>query len=117
MQNLIHEKVRVTKQVMAYMINICTRTRPPETYKEKQPCANIYRYIRLGSSPRATESLLAISKSYAFCHGRTFVNFHDVDQCAPHVLRHRILLNSNAVSKQVTSDMIVDEIIRKVNPY
>jgi len=117
MQKIIHEKVRVTKQVMDYMINLCTSTRPSETYKEKQNRMDIYKYIRLGSSPRATESLLALSKSYAFCHGRTFVNFDDVNKCAPHVLRHRILLNNNAVSNQITTDMIVDEIIRKVKPY
>ncbi len=117
MQKLIHEKVGVTRLMMDYMINICTATRPPETYKSKQPDMDIYKYIRLGSSPRATESLLSLSKSYAFCHGRSFVNFNDVNKCAPHVLRHRILLNSNAISNQVTSDMIINEILGTVTPY
>ena len=117
MQRVIHEQVRVTRKVMDYIINICTITRPPETYKRQQPDIDIYRYIRLGSSPRATEYLLALSKSYAFFHGRDFVNFDDITKCAVHVLRHRILLNSNAISKQITSDMIVNEIISIVKPY
>jgi MoxR-like ATPase len=74
-------------------------------------------YIRLGASPRATESLLALSKSYAFCQGRDFVAYEDVNMCAVHVLRHRILLNSSAVSKQITSDMIVGEILKLIKPY
>ncbi|MFH0812266.1 MAG: MoxR family ATPase [Pseudomonadota bacterium] len=117
MQKLIHEKVRVTKKVMDYIINICITTRPPETYQGEQLENEIYKYIRLGASPRATESLLALAKSFAFCHGRDFVNFDDVNKCAVHILRHRILLNSNAIAKQITSDMIVNEIIKMVNPY
>ncbi len=117
MQKHIHEQVKVSRQIITYMINVCTATRPPETYNEKQPNADIFQYIRLGSSPRASESLLALSKTYAFCHGRDFVDFNDVNRCAPHVLRHRILLNSNAISKQITSDMIIHEILRTTKAY
>ena len=116
-QKLIHDKVKVTEKMMDYIINICISTRPPETYKNQQSENKIHEYIRLGASPRATESLLALSKSLAFCGGRTFVNFDDVNRCAVHVLRHRILLNSNAVAKQITSEMIVDTILKTINPY
>lgn len=117
MQKLIHEKIRVTDKVMDYIINICVATRPPETYKDQQLNTEFHKYIRLGASPRASEFLLAISKSFAFCQGRDFVGFDDVNWCAVHVLRHRILLNSNALSKQITSEMIVDEIIKMIKPY
>jgi MoxR-like ATPase len=117
MQQLIHDRVRVGAKVMDYILNICTMTRPPATYKNGGSDLEIYRYIRLGASPRATEFLLAISKSFAFCHGRDAVTFDDVNQCAVHVLRHRILLNSTALAKQVTSDMIVAEILGIVLPY
>jgi len=116
-QKLIHDNVRVTEKVMEYIINICIATRPPDTYKNQQNENEIHGYIRLGASPRATESLLALAKSLAFSEGRTFVNFDDVNHCAVHVLRHRILLNSNAISKQITSEMIVDTILRSINPY
>ena len=117
MQNLIHEKINVTQKIMDYILNICIATRPPETYKGNHLDTEIYKYIRLGASPRATEFLLALSKANAFFQGRNFVNFDDVNKCAVHVLRHRILLNSNAIAKQITTDMIVDEIIGMVKPY
>ena len=117
MQRRIHDSVRVARRVMQYIIGICTATRPPDTYGENRPDPAIYPYIRLGASPRSTESLLALSKAYAFCHGRDFVHFNDVDYCAPHVLRHRILLNSHAISNRVTTDMIISEIIKRVVPY
>ncbi len=117
MQQLIHERVRVSAKVMDYIINICTITRPPATYHNKHADLEIYRFIRLGASPRATEFLLALSKAVACCHGRAAVTFDDVNQCAVHVLRHRILLNSTALAKQVTSDMIVKQILGIVAPY
>jgi MoxR-like ATPase len=117
MQELIHKNVRVSQKVINYILNICIATRPPSTYNSGQPDAAIYEYIRLGASPRATEFLLSLSKSYAFCHGRDYVDFDDVNQCAVHVLRHRILLNSQAVSQQINADMIVNEIFKMVKPY
>jgi len=116
-QDLIHEKIRVSPKIMDYILNICSATRPPETYKDNHFDSEIYKYIRLGASPRATEFLLALSKANAFFQGRSFVNFDDVNKFAVHVLRHRILLNSNAIAKQITTDMIVNEIIGMVNPY
>lgn len=117
MQQLIHDRVKVSSKVIEYILNVCTITRPPGTYRNGQADLAIYRYIRLGASPRATEFLLAISKSFAFCHGRDAVTFDDVNHCAVHVLRHRILLNSTALAKQVTADMIVAEILGIVSPY
>lgn len=116
-QQRIRDTVRVTATVMDYIVNICTATRPPETYAENQLESSIYQFIRLGASPRASESLLALSKAVAFCRGRDVVHFSDIDYCAPHVLRHRILLNSHAISNQVTTDMIVSEILKGVMPY
>jgi len=116
-QQLIHDKVRVNQKVMDYILNICIATRPNETYKSQKLKTDIHKYIRLGASPRATEFLLALSKSFAFCQHRDFVTFDDVVTCAAHVLRHRILLNSLALSQQVSSDMLVEELIKIINPY
>lgn len=116
-QRLIHDMVRVNQKVMDYILNICIATRPQETYKTQKIKTDIHKYIRLGASPRASEFLLALSKSYAFCQHRDYVNFNDVATCAPHVLRHRILLNSLALSQQVSSDMLVEELVKIINPY
>ncbi|MHC1697039.1 MAG: AAA family ATPase [Geobacteraceae bacterium] len=116
-QQLIHDQVRVSQKVMSYILNICTATRPPETYAAQQFAADIHQYIRLGASPRASESLLALAKSFAFSQQRDFVNFDDVATCAGHVLRHRILLNSTALSQQINTDMLVQEILKMIEPY
>ncbi len=116
-QQLIHDHVRVSSIVMNYILNICIATRPRDTYAGQNMNADIHQYIRLGASPRASESLLAIAKAFAFSQNRNFVNFDDVTTCAVHVLRHRILLNSSALSQQISADMLVQEILRMVKPY
>ena len=113
----IHEEVKVSRTIMEYIINVCLATRPPEDDNTGNPWRELHQYIRLGASPRGTESLLALSKSHAFSQGRDFVGFDDVNACAPHVLRHRILMNSQAISRNVTSEMIVGEILRTISPY
>lgn len=116
-QKSIHQTVKVSATIMEYIINICLATRPPLNEQPEHPRRDMHRYIRLGASPRGTESLLALSKAHAFSQGRDFVGFEDVNACAVHVLRHRILLNSQAISRNVTSEMIVEEILRTVSPY
>jgi MoxR-like ATPase len=116
-QQLIHDQVRVSQKVMSYILNICIATRPRETYAAQEIHADIHQYIRLGASPRASESLLALAKSFAFSQHRDYVNFDDVTTCAKHVLRHRILLNSTAMSQQINADMLVQEILKIIEPY
>lgn len=116
-QKIIHDQVRVSRSVMNYILNICIATRPRDTYAGQNMSADIHQYIRLGSSPRASESLLALAKAFAFGQHRDFVNFDDVTTCAVQVLRHRILLNSSALSQQISADMLVQEILRVVKPY
>ncbi|MGA7826260.1 MAG: MoxR family ATPase [Geobacteraceae bacterium] len=116
-QQLIHDQVKVSQKVMSYILNICIATRPRDTYAAQKLNMDIHQYIRLGASPRASESLLALAKSFAFSQHRDFVNFDDVAICAEHVLRHRILLNSTAMSQQINADMLVQEILKMIEPY
>lgn len=124
MQALIHDHIRVTGKIMDYLLKLCVATRPPATYRplDGQGAAageqrEIHQYIKLGASPRASESLLALAKTLAFCQGRDFVNFDDVNTCAAHVLRHRMLLNSHASARQINADMLVHELLKKIRPY
>ena len=117
LQKFVHETVKVSPTLMEYIINICLATRPPANDGTGTPRRDFHSYVRLGASPRGTESLLALSKARAFGQGRDFVGFEDVNACAVHVLRHRILLNSQAISRNVTSGMIVGEILSTISPY
>ncbi|MBC8081068.1 MAG: MoxR family ATPase, partial [Gorillibacterium sp.] len=52
--------------------------------------------IFLGASPRATLALVHVAKAFAFIKGRDYVLPDDLKFLAPHVLGHRIILQSQA---------------------
>ena len=67
--------------------------------------------ISWGASPRACVALLLCSKALAAIRGRTFVTPDDVKEIAKPVLRHRIVLRSEAEIEGTSADEIVDEVI------
>ncbi len=68
-------------------------------------------YIREGASPRAAQAIIRASRARAFAEGRLNVSFEDVKSVAYPVLRHRILLNFDAISEGITEDEIIRHII------
>lgn len=68
-------------------------------------------YIREGASPRAAQALIRASRARAFMEGRMNVSFEDVKCMAYPVLRHRVLLNFDAISEGVTEDTVIQQII------
>jgi MoxR-like ATPase len=46
--------------------------------------------------------------------GRYHVSFDDIRALAHPVLRHRVLLNFHAQSERVTSDTVVDQLLKAV---
>lgn len=76
-------------------------------------------YIREGASPRAAQALIRASKALAFMEGRFNVSFEDVRYVAHPVLRHRILLNFDAISEGINEDAVIRQIIdaKKVGLY
>jgi MoxR-like ATPase len=67
--------------------------------------------ISWGASPRACVALLLCSKALAALRGRTFVTPDDVKDIAKPVLRHRIVLRSEAEIEGASADEVLDEVI------
>jgi MoxR-like ATPase len=67
-----------------------------------------------GASPRATVALLMASKAQAAMNGRMFVTPDDVKMVIKPVLRHRIVLRSEAEIDGITPDQVLDELINSV---
>jgi MoxR-like ATPase len=68
----------------------------------------------LGASPRASVALLNSSKALAAIRGRDFVTPEDVQELAPAVLRHRILLTPEREMEGATPDDIVAQLLQKI---
>ncbi|WP_373290816.1 AAA family ATPase, partial [Oceanobacillus indicireducens] len=68
--------------------------------------------IYLGVSPRGSIALMKAAKAYAYIHDRDYVLPDDVKYLAPFVLRHRIILTSDAKFNGETGENIMESILR-----
>lgn len=105
----IAKKIYVSKDVEEYIVRLVDSTRYPEKYN-----LNNSKYIRYGSSPRATIGLYIAAKADALMNGKDFVTPQNVKEVAHDVLRHRILLNYEGQAENIDKDDIVKEILAKV---
>jgi MoxR-like ATPase len=72
------------------------------------------KWVRWGAGPRAGQALLLSAKARALLAGRFAVTADDLQSLAAPVLRHRILLNFEAESENITTDDVARELTRFV---
>ncbi len=105
-QDLVR-KVPVADNVIAYAVNLVTRTRP------KSPAAPqfIRDWLSWGAGPRASQYLILGAKTRAILDGRFSPDIEDVRKVVGPVLRHRIVPNFNAEADGVTTMQIVEKLL------
>ena len=116
LQELVHDLVKVSDTVMQYILNLCLASRP-RPVGDDGFLPGIHDYLSLGGSPRAPESLLALAKARAFYRGRDYVDFADVEKLLPHILRHRLLLNSRALTENIMPETIIKRLLKLIQAY
>ena len=104
------KEVYMDEKIERYIVDIVYATRTPDEYN----LSKVANYISYGASPRASISLAAASKAYAFIKRRGYVIPEDVRAVCYEVLRHRIGLTYEAEAENVTTDQIISEIINAV---
>ncbi len=108
-RNLVRE-IYMDEKIEKYILDIVFATRAPEKYK----LAKIKPMISYGASPRASINLALASKAYAFIKHRGYVIPEDVRAVCMDVMRHRVGLTYEAEAENMTSEMIVNEILNAV---
>ena len=98
------------ERIVDYIVDIVHATRFPA----EAGLADVAPLVEFGASPRATIALAQASRAHAFLRGRTFVTPDDVKAIAPDVLRHRVLTTYEAEAEEVTSDIIVQRVLAKI---
>ena len=104
-------QIPVAEEVMKYAMTLCSATHPDSE------CASeaAKKYVRLGASPRAGQSLISAAKVMALMKGRFNVAFSDLNELAYPVLRHRMKMNFEAIAERVTPDDVITMIIAEVS--
>jgi len=102
-------KIYVDENVIEYAVNLVSATRNPENFNLK-----LNEFIRYGASPRASLYLIVGAKAKAFLRRRGFTTPEDVKAVAKDILRHRIILSYEAEDEELTTDHIINEILKAV---
>jgi len=108
-QSLVNE-VYIDDKVIDYILQIVFASRNPKEHN----LSDIAHFIEYGASPRATLALTHAAKAHAFLRKRHFVMPDDVKAIAADVLRHRILLTYEAEAENVSTDNLVQKILRAI---
>jgi MoxR-like ATPase len=107
-QQLIR-RVPIADAVARYAVSLARTSRPgpnaPDFVKQ---------WVSYGASTRAPQQLILGGKARALMDGRFNVSFDDIRALAKPVLRHRVLTNFHAESEKVTSDQIVEKLLKIV---
>ncbi len=97
----------VSDAVMDYALSLVVATHP-----EKEGAPDVTKkYIQTGASPRAAQAIVKTSKARAFIEGRYNVSFEDIRFVAYPALRHRLALNFDAISDNITPDEVIHKLI------
>jgi len=96
--------------IQRYAVELARRTRPDVA----DAPAEVKQYVSWGAGPRASQFLVLGAKARAALHGRPHAAREDVRALAKAVLRHRVLLSFQAEAERVTTDEIIDAIVKSI---
>jgi MoxR-like ATPase len=103
-------EVMVAEPLERYIISVIGGCTPggPGTLPE------VSQYLRFGPSPRGAQALILCAKVNALLAGRVSVSYDDIDDAIIPCLRHRLLLNFQAEAESVTSESILEQVIKRL---
>ncbi|MDR2168900.1 MAG: MoxR family ATPase [Planctomycetaceae bacterium] len=112
-------EVPVADDVLRYAAELIMRTHPgagvnhSETVKKYSASEKLVdKYVRYGASPRGAQALMLGAKTLAILDGRFNVAKEDLIAMTPMTLRHRIILTFEGEAENITTDEIIETIIR-----
>ena len=101
----VSQQVPMADAVADFAMNLVIRTHPENGWEQAQ------KYILSGASPRAAQAIITASRIMAVLNGRYNVSFDDIKAVAKPVLCHRLLLNFEALSDNVSAADLIDKLI------
>ena len=118
LRGAINEKVYLHEHLGKYIQQLVAATRPynPDTdWMTHSISPLVERGVDLGASPRAIICWGRLAKVWALLvRRRTEVYPEDIQDLAPHVLRHRIWLGPHAASHGLTTEAVIKDIVERV---
>lgn len=105
----IVNEVYIDDKINNYILDLIFATRYPSKYG-----LDIQPLLLTGASPRASIALFIASKARAFLEGRAYVIPQDIKEIAHAVLRHRLRRSYEAEAEDVSTDELIDRILKAI---
>jgi MoxR-like ATPase len=104
--------VAVSQYIVQYVARLVRATRPKDPSAPKY----IQELVDWGAGPRAGQFLIQGGKALAAMDGRFSVAIDDVQKIAVPVLRHRISTNFQAQAEGLTTEDLIERLVRETPP-
>jgi MoxR-like ATPase len=118
LRGAINEHVFLHDLLSDYIQRLVAATRPynPDAgWFEHSPSELVDRAVDLGASPRAIICWGRLAKVWALLiRRRQEVYPEDIQDLAPYILSHRVWLGPHAASHGLTTEMVIDDIVKRV---
>ncbi len=99
-------KLHLADELEEYIVNIVVATRNPGAVNDALNGQVLY-----GASPRASMGIDRAARAHAWLAGRDYVGPEDIQDVAPDVLRHRLVLSFEAEADGVDADSVIERIL------
>ena len=104
------DEVFVHNALVDYAVRLVLATRSPADYG----MPDVAQLIQYGASPRASLGIVRATRALALLRGRDYALPQDLQDVAPDILRHRLVLSYDALADDVPADQIIDRVLSTV---
>ena len=102
-------EIHMADTVDEYLVQLVLASRTPENYGE-----DLQQWLEFGASPRATIAIDRCARAHAWLNERDFVSPDDIQAVAHDCLRHRLILSYEAEAEGISTDMVINELLKRV---
>jgi MoxR-like ATPase len=102
-------EIHVEEVLERYIVSLVTATRQLGQWN-----AEWADYLLAGASPRASIALLRAASALAYLQGRDYVTPDDIQDVAPDVLRHRLVLDYAGRAAEISTDDIIQHLLENI---
>ena len=104
------DQVFVHNALVDYTVRLVLATRAPAQHG----MPDVAQLIQYGASPRASLGIVRATRALALLRGRDYALPQDLQDIAPDILRHRLVLSYDALADDIPADHIVNRIMQSV---
>ncbi|WP_422774275.1 AAA family ATPase [Plantactinospora sp. WMMC1484] len=104
------DRVFVHNALVDYAVRLVLATRAPAEHG----MPDVAQLIQYGASPRASLGIVRATRALALMRGRDYALPQDVQDIAPDILRHRLVLSYDALADNIPADHVVDRVMSTI---